>query len=81
MQPFRDAFTAPTWQHVLVLVLLMGAILVPGRRTVASALRIMERDEAPQFINDHRVLNRNKWAAEWLAPASAEPARQYLRPR
>jgi hypothetical protein len=39
MQPFRDAFTAPTWQHVLVLV--MGAILVPGRRTVAFALRVM----------------------------------------
>jgi DDE superfamily endonuclease len=65
MQPFRDAFTAPTWQHVLVLV--MGAILVPGRRTVASVLRVMERDQAPQFTNYHRVLNRNKWAAKWLA--------------
>jgi len=39
MQPFRSAFTAPTWNHVLVLV--MGAILVPGRRTVASALRLL----------------------------------------
>ena len=27
MQPFRGAFTTPTWRHVLVLV--MGAILVP----------------------------------------------------
>src|SRR5208283_2437310 len=34
MQPFRYTFTAPTWHHVMVLV--MGAILVPGRRTVAS---------------------------------------------
>ena len=61
MQPFRDAFTAPTWRHVLVLV--MGAILVPGRRTVASALRIMERSEVPDFTTYHRVLNRNKWSA------------------
>ena len=65
MQPFRDAFTAPTWQHVLVLV--MGAILVPGRRTVASALRVMARAQVPHFTNYHRVLNRNKWSAGWLA--------------
>lgn len=65
MQPFRDAFTAPTWRHVLVLV--MGAVLVPGRRTVASALRIMERSEVPDFTTYHRVLNRNKWSAAWLA--------------
>src|SRR3954447_20468795 len=45
LRPFRDGFTAPTWEHVLVLV--MGAILVPGRRTVASALRVM-----PEF-NSH----------------------------
>jgi hypothetical protein len=43
-----------------VLVLVMGAILVPGRRTVASALRVMERAQVPHFTNDHRVLNRNK---------------------
>jgi hypothetical protein len=33
MQPFRDAFTAPTWQRVMVLV--MGASLFQGRRTGA----------------------------------------------
>ena len=38
MQPFQQGFTAPTWQHVLVL--LVGAILTPGRRTVAAALRV-----------------------------------------
>jgi hypothetical protein len=30
MQPFREGFTAPTWTHVLVLII--GAILTPGRR-------------------------------------------------
>jgi hypothetical protein len=57
MQPFRAAFAAPTWRHVLVLV--MGAILVPGRRTVASALRVMGLEQVAQFSNYHRVLNRN----------------------
>jgi len=49
LQPFRDGFTAPTWEHVLVLV--MGAILVPGRRTVASALRVMGLGQARHFTN------------------------------
>jgi hypothetical protein len=61
VQPFRGAFTAPTWQHVMVLV--MGAILVPGRRTLASALRVMGLDQVPNSTNYHRVLNRNKWSA------------------
>ena len=65
MQPFRGAFTAPTWNHVMVLVL--GAILVPGRRTVASALRVMGLDQVPHFTNYHRVLNRDKWSARWLS--------------
>ena len=65
MQPFRGAFTTPTWHYVMVLV--MGAILVPGRRTVASALRVTGLDQAPHFTNYHRVLNRNKWSARWLS--------------
>src|SRR3978361_731073 len=65
LQPFRDAFTAPTWEHVLVLV--MGAILVPGRRTVASALRVMGLGQARHFTNYHRVLNRNAWSAHALS--------------
>jgi DDE superfamily endonuclease len=48
-------------------VLVTGAILVPGRRTVASALRVMGLDQIPHFINYHRVLNRNKWSSRWLA--------------
>src|SRR5215212_3228251 len=65
LRPFRDGFTAPTWEHVLVLV--MGAILVPGRRTVASALRVMGLGQARQFTNYHRVLNRNAWSAHALS--------------
>ena len=57
MEPFRTGFTAPTWRHVLVLI--AGAILVPGRRTVASILRVMGLDQVAHFSNYHRVLNRN----------------------
>ena len=61
LRPFQGAFTAPTWQHVMVLI--MGAILVPGRRTVASALRVTGLEQTSHFTNYHRVLNRNRWSA------------------
>jgi len=60
MAPFSAAFTAATWQHVLVLI--VDAILSPGRRTVAAALRVTGLDQAPCFTNYHRVLNRNRWS-------------------
>ncbi len=65
MEPFSAAFTAPTWQHVLVLI--AGAILSPGRRTVAAALRVTGLDQDPRFTNYHRVLNRNRWSSLRLA--------------
>src|SRR5271165_6374113 len=77
MQPFRGAFTAPTWHHVMVLV--MGAILVPGRRTVASALRATGLDQIPNFTNYHRVLNRNKWSARWLGAEGPSARKRTVR--
>jgi DDE superfamily endonuclease len=65
MQPFAAAFTAPSWQHVLVLI--VGAILTPGRRTVAAALRVAGLENDPHFTNYHRVLNRNQWSSRWIA--------------
>ena len=53
---FADLFTCPTWSNVLVL--LAGAILAPGRRTVTAALRILGRDRDPDFCTFHRILNR-----------------------
>lgn len=65
MLPFQPCFTAPSWQHVLVLVL--GAILTPGRRTVAAALRVIGLDQDPHFTNYHRVLNRNRWSSRCIS--------------
>ncbi|WP_376967715.1 transposase (plasmid) [Azospirillum sp. A26] len=65
MAPFVALFTRPTWRHVLVLV--AGALLTPGRRTVTAALSIMGRRETGNFANFHRVLNRNRWSGRAVA--------------
>jgi hypothetical protein len=65
MQPFREGFTAPTWEYVLVLI--VGSILSPSRRTVAAALRVMGLVQTADFTNYHRVLNRNRWSGRWVA--------------
>ena len=42
-------------------VLLIGAILAPGKRTVSSALRVMGLSDEKRFQSYHRVLNRAVW--------------------
>jgi hypothetical protein len=44
-------------------VLLLGAILAPGNRTVAAILRVMGKQKEQQFQNYHRVLNRAQWSS------------------
>lgn len=51
-----------TWDWVQVLVI--GAILAPGQRTVASVLRVMGLSDERQFQNYHRVLNRACWSSQ-----------------
>ena len=53
MWPFVRCFTGSTWDHVLVLV--AGALLSPGRRTVSAALRVMDLDQSASFAVYHRV--------------------------
>jgi hypothetical protein len=60
MAVFAPVFSKPVWQHVKVL--LTGAILAPGRRTVASVLRVMGLSTTPHFQNYHRVLHRAAWS-------------------
>src|SRR5262252_5309248 len=57
---FAPVFSRPVWQHVKVL--LTGAVLVPGKRTVTAILRIMGRSAEPDFQTYHRVLNRAVWS-------------------
>lgn len=58
---FAPLLSRRVWPHAQTL--LLGAILVNGRRTVASALRIMGLAQEPHFTNYHRVLNRAAWSA------------------
>jgi len=46
---FAPLFSKPVFQHAQVL--LMGAILAPGKRTVTSALRVMGRSDETDFQN------------------------------
>ena len=65
MRPFRRQFTTAVWRHVLVLV--CGALLAPGRRTVAAALRVMDLGEVPGYAVYHRVLSQGGWCPRALA--------------
>jgi hypothetical protein len=60
LRPFAQAFTERTWEWVQILV--VGAILAPGRRTVTAILRVMGLRNERQFQRYHRVLNRVKWS-------------------
>src|SRR5262245_34458813 len=57
---FAPVFSRPVWQHVKVL--LTGAVLAPGQRTVTAILRIMGRSAASDFQTYHRVLHRAVWS-------------------
>ncbi len=60
LHAWRTCFTAPSWEHALVLV--MGALLAPGKRTVSSCLRMTGRAEAANFATYHQILNRARWS-------------------
>lgn len=66
LEPFAPVFSKPVWKRVTTLV--VGAILVPGQRTVAAVLRVMGRSHDRHFQNFHRVLNRARWASIKLSP-------------
>jgi len=55
------AFTQPTFNRILVL--LAGAVLAKGRRTITSILWIV-RGLAPGHLTDyHRVFSRAPWSS------------------
>src|SRR5215210_3422868 len=62
---FAPLFRQHTWRHAEVV--LLGAILVPGQRTVTSILRISGLCRERRFVNYHRVLNRAAWSGRAAA--------------
>ena len=65
LEGLRSCFTTPSWEHVLVLV--MGALLAPGKRTVSACLRMTGRAEASNFASYHQILSRACWNPHAIA--------------
>ena len=65
LKPFSMLFQHRTWLKTQVL--LVGAILAPGKRTVPSALRVTGLNDDRSFARYHHVLNRAAWRpSDWV---------------
>ncbi len=60
LAPFAMLFQSRTWTKAQLL--LVGAVLSPGKRTVTSALRVMGLSGDGNFARYHHVLNRASWS-------------------
>lgn len=65
LRQFELAFSEGVWEWATIL--LVGAILAPGKRTVTACLRVMGLSQERQFQNYHRVLNRATWSSRTLS--------------
>src|SRR5919202_5935846 len=65
LRPFAAVLGEAAWRRAPILV--AGALLAPGRRTVASALRAAGLGSAPGFAGYHRVLSHARWSGLALA--------------
>jgi hypothetical protein len=54
--PFAPLFSTRVLRHAVLLVI--GTLLAPGRRTVTAALRVLGLERSRHFQNYHRVLSR-----------------------
>ena len=57
---FAPLFSRRVWPRAVVL--LVGALLAPGPRTVTAVLRVMGLAQEARFERYHRVLNRASWS-------------------
>jgi hypothetical protein len=58
---FAPLLSKRVWEHAQVLI--VGALLAPGKRTVTAVLRVMGLSQEGQFQKYHRVLNRARWSS------------------
>ncbi|WP_421657052.1 transposase [Leptothermofonsia sp. ETS-13] len=61
LETFGGLVSGRVWQHVQVLVI--GAILCPGKRSASAILRVMGQAEERRFGKYHRVLSRAVWSS------------------
>ena len=60
LTPFQSLFRRPSW--IKFQILLAGAILLSGKRTVTQALRVTGRSTDNRFALYHHVLSRAVWS-------------------
>jgi hypothetical protein len=58
---FAPLFSKAVFEHAKVL--LVGALLAPGKRTVTACLRVCGKSQEKNFQTYHRFLNRAQWSA------------------
>lgn len=58
---YSGLFSKPVFVHVRLL--LAGAILAPGKRTITSVLRVLGLSQETRFHKYHRVLSLARWCA------------------
>jgi hypothetical protein len=61
LAPFAPLFRRRVWPYAVVLV--VGTLLAPGKRTVTAALRVMGLEHSRRFERYHRVLSRARWSS------------------
>lgn len=62
---FSAAFRKDVWPKAELL--LIGAIICPGSRTVCNLLRSVGLQSERCFPKFHRLLSQDKWSAKWLS--------------
>ena len=62
---FTPLFTPSVWYQAQILI--VGAILTPGNRTVTAILSVMGLRQSRHFQNYHRVLNRARWSSRAIS--------------
>jgi DDE superfamily endonuclease len=65
LAPFAPVFTPSVGYHAQIL--LVGASLTPGKRTVTAVLSVMGLRQSRHFQNSHRVRNRARWSSRALS--------------
>jgi hypothetical protein len=64
LAPFMPLFHSQTWTKAQLL--LVGAVLSPGQRTVTAALRVLGLAQEAGFAKYRHVLNRARWSPREL---------------
>ena len=67
LREFSRAFTRPTYQRFVVL--LLAAVLTTGRRTVTNLLRTVSTLAPGHPSSYHRILSKRRWSSWRLARA------------